>query len=680
MMQLRLPAATTRYDYVALTGGLDLLTPLLKLRSGFLRDAVNWECSITGGYSRSKGYERFDGRPAPSAAVYGVITCAITGAIAVGNTITGVTSGATGVVISITGNLVAYTKSTGSFVAAETINIAGTPRATVTSLGGVDSAMDWDARQTALAADVYRTDILAVPGSGPIRGGFVLNAINYAFRDNAGATALALYKSSGAGWVLVPFLYEVSFTAGSSEYSIGETITQGANSATVKGVSLESGAWSGTAAGRLIITQPTPGAFAAGAAAGGGAATLSGAATAITLLPGGRVETDKGNFGGGVKVYGADGVNRMWEFDGTALVPIVTTVTPDTPKHPKVFKDHLTCCFGAVFKHSGITTPYNWSSTAGGAEYRCAGIINATLLQPGNQSVGAMSLSLDDSTEMFYGTSAADFQKIQFEQSSGGFAYGAQSLGGQAIIFSAIGVTSMAATQNFGNFTPSSLTMNIRPFTQVRRNQVTASLVNREKSQYRVFFGDGYGLFMTMVNGRLIGSVPQLYPNTVKVAWAGATPDGVETAYFGSDNGMVYQMESGTSHDGASLESFMTLTFANQGNSRVDKRYRSADFEVQGEGYGEFNVSYEIDYGQASRVQGASAVTAALSLSPGFWDSGLAWDTLFWDGKNLAPNNVKIGGTGENIALHIVSNSTFFQPMTLNSVILHYSPRKAHKS
>jgi hypothetical protein len=40
------------------------------LPPGIARRAANFECSITGGYTRIEGYERFDGRPSPSAAVY----------------------------------------------------------------------------------------------------------------------------------------------------------------------------------------------------------------------------------------------------------------------------------------------------------------------------------------------------------------------------------------------------------------------------------------------------------------------------------------------------------------------------------------------------------------------------------------------------------------------------------
>jgi len=687
MKQLRLPAATSKPDYIRLGGGLDLLTPILQLRSGIARDALNWECSITGGYSRSKGYERYDGQTKPSNATYSVLTCNVTGLLAAGNVVTGVTSGATGTVISVTDvtgptKYVALTKTTGTFVAGETLNVAGTPRATINALGGSSSAANWDAIQTSLAADVYRALITAVPGSGAVRGGFVLNGVNYAFRDNAGATALALYKSSGTGWTLVPFVYEVSFTAGSVSPTVGSPITQGANSATVRAVVLESGSWTGgTAAGRFIVTQPAPGNFVAGALTAGGTATLSGAATLITMLPGGRIETDRHDFGSGIRVYGSDGVNRMWEFDGTPLVPIKTGVTPDTPKHVCILKDHVFVAFGNVLKNSGILTPYNWSVTVGGAEFRCAGTINALLRQPGNQSVGAMSISLDEGTEMLYGTSAADFEKVEFEESAGAVAYCGQRLGGQALYFGAIGVMSLGTSQNFGNFEPSSLTMNIRPFTQVRRNQLTASLVNRERSQYRLFFNDGYGLALTVVNGRMLGAMPLFFTNKVSVAWKGSTPDGDETSYFGSDNGMVYQFDSGTSHDGATLPSNLTLVFASQGNSRAIHKYRSGELEMQGDGYCELGVTYEVDYGQRDRVQGSATKTALAALAPGSWDGGGSWDsTLYWDGKNLTPTNVKLGGSGVNFALRFDSNSTYFQSVTLNSIMLHWSPRKALKS
>lgn len=677
---LNIPPSATRYDLIQLGGGLDQLTPTLRLRPGVISDGINWEQSIAGGYTRIAGYERFDGRTAPSAANYASLTLASTGAVLVGDTIAGVSSGATGVIIWRGGNVATYTRTVGAFVIGETINVAGTPRATITDTGGSDNLQDFDARQRALAANVYRASIQVVPGSGPIRGGFVLNGVNYAIRNNVGGTALAFYQSSAAGWVLVPFKSEVSFTLGTSQYLVGSSVVMGAVSAVVRGVALESGSWAGgTAAGRLIIDAPIGGNFAAGISAGGGASTLGGIQAAITLAPGGRVVTETGNFGGGVKIYGADGVNvRPWEFDGTTLIPL-NTGNSVAPKHPCVHKDHLFFAFGALLQHSGITTPYNWTSIAGGAIYRCNGVINAITRQPGSQAGGALSLGLVDSTEMLYGNSAADFQKVSFEQSGGARQYGTQRLSGQSYAYGDTGVMAIAATQSFGNFSPSSLTMNIRPFTQIRRSNCTASLVNREKSQYRVFFGDAYGLYITIVNGRLVGSMPVFFPEAVAVAWQGNSANGVETSYFGGASGYVFTLDSGTSHDGAEIASFMTITFANQGNSRVLKRYRGAEFEVQGDGYAEFGTTFEVGYGTLDRSQGGATQTVGITLATVRWDE-FVWDQFTWDGKSLSPSHCELSGTGENIAIRVDSSSDKFLPFTLNSVVVHYSMRKALKS
>ena len=68
------------------------------------------------------------------------------------------------------------------------------------------------------------------------------------------ALPLAWQITSAAGWVLVPLMEQISFTAGTTAYTEGSTLTQGAVSSTVKRVVLESGTWGGgTAAGRLII-------------------------------------------------------------------------------------------------------------------------------------------------------------------------------------------------------------------------------------------------------------------------------------------------------------------------------------------------------------------------------------------------------------------------------------------
>ena len=674
--------AKVQYALIPLGGGLDQVTPTLSLKPGVAREAVNFEASINGGYTRIAGYERFDGRPAPSAAQFAALTVSITGSIAAGNTITGGTSGATGVVVLVSGSTVIYTKATGSFAVSENVLVSAVSQGTVTDLSSASGITPQQAAQyQALAANVYRSDIAVVPGSGPIRGVAYYGGTVYAWRNNAGGTALAMYKSSSTGWQAVSLGVELSFNQGTVAITAGMTITGATSGATgvVTRVVLQSGDWSSNdAAGRLIFASVT-GTFSNNEHLNVGAtkhAHAVGTQAAITLAPGGRVETVIANFGGtttSTRLYGCDGQNRAFEFDGTVYVPISTGMTVDKPTHIAFHKQHLFLSFGNSVQFSSIGDPYSWSPVLGAGEIALIDNVTAFLVQPGDQSTGAMAIYSDSNTFILYGSSEANFNLVSYNVGTGAKANSAQNIN-QSYVFDDRGVISLQATLNFGNFDSSALTLNIRPFVQQRRTLVTASGVNREKGQYRLFFSDGYGLYLTFVNGQMMGAMQVEFPNPAACMCEGEKPDGSETAFFGSTNGYVYRLDSGTSFDGQAISATMTLVFNAIGSPRLLKRFRRGSLEITGDSYAEFSFGYDLGYASTDYEQNQFR-TYQTSLSSSFWDS-VVWDLFSWDSRTLAPSEVEIDGSAENIAVRIVSASDIYQPFTINSVILHYSARR----
>ena len=77
------PVPEAKFDYCPFAGGLDLETPGWQIPPGFVRDSLNYEIPAGGGYRDVAGYERLDGRTAPSAAQYAILKLTITGTIAV---------------------------------------------------------------------------------------------------------------------------------------------------------------------------------------------------------------------------------------------------------------------------------------------------------------------------------------------------------------------------------------------------------------------------------------------------------------------------------------------------------------------------------------------------------------------------------------------------------------------
>jgi hypothetical protein len=686
--------APTLHDTVRLAGGWDQLTPTLSLPSGVIRDSVNFECAAnidakrrpTGGYTRIAGYERYDGRPSPSSATYSLVQVVTFDNIpSVGQTLTGQTSGATGLIIavSIGSTYMILTKVVGTFTTSEVVKVGATTIGTATPSTTTLTAL-LNAQYTNLAADQYRVDIAAVPGSGPVRGIFtaVFSGVDntYAFRDNAGGTATILYKSSGSGWTLVPFYNEVSFTAGGvTAPADGATLTQGANTATIKRVVLQSGSWAaGTAAGRFIVTTPAPGNFAAGAATiGAVAVTLSGVQTAITFAPGGKFEFDQANFSGQQqtkRVYGCDNVNRGFEFDGDTLTPITTGTSPDAPKYVRAHANHLFWAFQSSAIYSAPGLPYNYQAVAGAGELPCGDTITGFLLQPGAQTTATLLISTMQDTLILYGLSASTWNLVPFNRGIGALDRTQQVLA-DAYVLDDAGIFGIKTSLDFGNFEQATISSQIQTFINDKRAQVAYSSVWRGKSQYRLFFNDGTALYVTIVNGVHIGSAKQFFPNIVYCAWNGMRSNGNEVGFFGATDGFVYELEKGSSFDGADLEAYLTFNWNSMKDSRMLKQFRRASFEMQGNFYASILFGYQLGYG-TTEIDQPSELTyeSGFQVAPP-WDAFI-WDSFTWDGRTLFPTECEVDGTAENIQVTLRSATDYIYPFTVNSMITHYTNRR----
>lgn len=667
-----------KYDIIQLKGGFDQVTPTMSLPAGVARRAANFECSVTGGYTRIAGYERFDGRPSPAAASYLILY--LDGSVAVGSQVSGLSSAATGTVIAVEAGRVVITRQVGTFLTGETLQAAGVTVGVIADQSTMEANAAKDAQYSALAANVYRTDIQAVPGSGPVRGVVYYQNAIYAWRNNVAGTALGMYKSSAAGWVAVTLPKELGFSAGKGILD-GDTVTGAVSGATgvVARVVLESGDWTSLdGAGRLILSSST-GAFQANEDIKVGGVVVgkaTGAATQITLAPGGRVETVQANFGGGVslrRLYGVDGKNRAFEFDGTTYVPIVTGMASDKPNRVMFHRQHLFLAFGASLQFSAIGNPYQWSPLLGAGELVLNEEITNLIVLPGDQSSGAMGVYTRNDTAILYGTSSADFNLKTFNSGTGGFPYTAQNLD-QSYVLDDRGVISLGTSLNFGNFVPSSLTMNVAPFIRQRKSLVSASILSREKGQYRVFFSDAYGLYLTIVNGNYMGAMPVQYDHAVLCTTEGESSAGESISFFGSDNGFVYQFDRGTSFDGNPISASINLVFNAIGSPRVIKRFRKASVEMTGNSYAVFAVGYDIGYRKAAVIQPNDRAYSN-DLRSSNWDE-MTWDEFVWDGQEISPSEIEMSGSAENLAIRITSVSDMTESFTVNSIIIHYTPRR----
>jgi hypothetical protein len=667
-------------QYLPFIGGLHTTSNRLAATPGTVFAAQNYEGLIAGGYRRTGGIERFDGRARPSDASYRGMDAAIGWTCAVGDTVTGVTSGAVATVCykKPGGAWMAVTNITGTFVVGEMLQVAAVNVGVYT--GDTEQVEGFTQNSIVYAAgEVYRAAIGQVPGSGPLRGVTELNGAVYAWRDNADGTACAIYKSSAAGWVAVPLYYELSFSGASTEPAEGATVTKGAVSATVKRVVLESGAYTGgTAAGRLIITAPTGGSFTAGAFTAGMTATVTASylGTAITLQPGGSFNFAAGVFTAGVRrLYGCDGVNREFEFADDILVPLSLPTAGARASCVTVHAKQLWFGVRHAVLHSAIAFPYVWSALVGAAELGVNSTVTNMVPRGGDATTSALMIYSTAGVHVLYGTSDLDYKLTLLSAETGADPGSAQPMKG-AISVSRDGLRVSEATQNYDNFSYESASQRIEGYTM--RRTVTCSVLQRARSLYRVFFDDGTGL-TGVPAGSELQWMPFSYGFTVTHAWS-ATIAGIERWFITSDSSdaaYVYEIDVGRSFDGGSITAWLGLHPFTARAPGIRKTFRSTVIEATGESPFTLQAIGEFNYGDPDVL-----VTESLTVTPTGaamrWDVS-DWDEAVWDGVYASRLTFETRGQGAALGLNIFSDSATELPHTLHGETVNYTVRRSER-
>jgi hypothetical protein len=673
----------TSTEFVKFNGGVDQVTPSIAIPAGAAITAQNYEPGMLGGFKRIDGYEIYSGKPSPSSAIYLYCTVNLSGAVAVGDTITGLTSGATGKVIAMSTGVLIVTKVTGTFSSAtESFQVAAVTVGAMTSLPtprGSPTGYE-DAVYMNAAADDYRADIAAPSGSGAIRGVALLRGVLYCFRDNAGGTAGQIYKATSSGWSLITLYSSINFSAGNAYIADGTTVTQVTSGATgvVKRQVLETGSFgSSTATGKLILTSVTGTFNATDVLQVGGVtkATASSLLTAITISPGGKYETTQYNFAGSqdtMRLYGCDGVNKAFEFDGDVYIPITTGMSPDTPSHIITHKKMLHLSFRASLQSSAIGFPFQWTAISGANEIGMGEDISGMLTQPGD----VMAIATRNSTNQLQGSSVASFVLASISPEIGAIPYSMQNLG-VAYWLDDRGVIQITRSQNYGNFDNATVSRKVQKMIDAIRAVFVTSTVYRNRNQVRFYGSDGTGIIMAVVdgaNGQEHHFSSFKYPINVTCAVSGEDANGRDVVFLGASNGKVYQADRGSSFDGEEIEAFVRTSFNHSKSPSFIKRYRKATLEASADNYSTIRIHPDFSYGEPGVSQHLIQNTE-IQGSGGVYDVSF-YESCYYDSRVVSSPEISIDGTGTNIGFVLYSKSDIDLGHILQGITTHFSPRR----
>jgi len=380
------------------------------------------------------------------------------------------------------------------------------------------------------------------------------------------------------GWVQIDLGQYIRFDAGAAEISEEDTVTGGTSGATgiVRRVTVRTGDWGSSNAIGILVLSNVTGTFQDNEALQVSSSTMATSASAlvtVSLIPGGRYEFVNYNFGGTAstnRMYGCDGFNPAFEFDGTYWVPLFTGMSVDSPKHIAAHKKHLFLSFAkGSLQHSSIGDPYGWSVVTGASELGTGDEITALQVMKGD----AMAVFNRNRSYILYGTSSVDWNLRTFSNNSGGIEWTIQNLT-ETIYLDDRGITNLAAVNAYGDFAVSTLSKKIKPIIDDQKGSSLSSLRVRKKGQYRLFFTDGSGVYGTFTGNRLAGFIRVDLGKPVYTVCSAEDASGDEIMFFGSDDGYVYQMDKGTSFDGTAIEGILRLSYYHFDTPTRNKRFR----------------------------------------------------------------------------------------------------------
>jgi len=675
-------------DLFRLSGGMNEEDPMFTLPSGVVIYARNHECLAGGGYRRIDGYERFDGHVAkPSSATYKVLAFSAGGphVIVSGDTLLGVTSGKTAIVVGTTqvdsGAFASSTASgsigvvadTGEFTLGEPLSIGGVHVATVAAVLAAGSVGDASYKSWMSAArDYWRTFISAVPGSGAVRGAFVLGGNVYAIRDNVGATAGVLHKATTSGWSAQTLTAHLRFNTGTAEVFEGDTITGATSGATaiVRRINIGSGNYAGPtfASGRFAITNVT-GTFQAAENLQVAAVTKCkavAAQAASVILPGGRFDVLIHNFFGAsnlTRAYGCDGVNRAFEYDGTYFIFIETGMVTDTPNHIEEHRNYLFMTFpGGSLQNSGTATPLIWSPRTGAAEIGIGDDVTDLASNGDNQ----LAILGKRTVQILHGSSNDDWNLRSLSDEIGSVGWTLQEASAQTVFLDRAAVNVITTAMYTGRLGLSSISRNVRKTIERTASNAVGSMIASKKSQYRLYFNDKTALVATFSGGKLMGWMPMLYTHQFTCWTSGQDAAGTNRMYAGTSDGYLMELDAGTSFDGAAITSIQTLPYSYHRAPEHDKRFHRITLQVDTPREIDLRLSTDFDYGSGSQ---SGSYPVNTSPTGGVWDVS-AWESFFWDSAVISAPEIDIDGTARNMGITLYHSDAVDAPFSIQACIV----------
>jgi hypothetical protein len=399
-----------------------------------------------------------------------------------------------------------------------------------------------------------------------------------------------------------------------------------------------------------------------------------------TWEPGGIFKTKVANFSGGSSIgsagfslYGVDGENPAWVYDGTSVQFIETgrahSGQKDAPNSLAVLPtQQLALGYeDGMLTLSSIGAPSDFSVSSGSAEIAVSDKIIDLATQPND----VLAIFCEASLRMLSGKTAADFQLSVYSEKLSLTPGSLQPLG-DSIFLTDDGITRLNRVQEFGDFKEMALTAKIKPLIDKLKRDVSVSWAVTTRNEYWLQYSKKVGIIVKFIGAEVAGISTFRFPDLMTCTIA-TEHNGSEGIFAGTEEGFIQRMEAGDSFDGVEIPAYFTSVYEFLGSVEHRKRMKKLQLEVQTDEFVELQIRAELDYASKEAPVGVPHFTEMLG-GGGFYDLDL-FDNVLWSDTQVGLTDTYLTGVGRNISVTVYSLSDREPPHTLGSMILHWAMR-----
>lgn len=548
------------------------------------------------------------------------------------------------------------------------------------------------------AREARRASITPVGGSGAsgsVRACFQDPAGVLAVRNDSTDTSGKVWKTTDVGWVEIPRGPIITYTNGNkntgTKIKAGQVITTPEGTGVVTAINTESGSWDdGTATGYLTVTVTT-GSFTSGVMTGSLAGTASYTSPPVVMNKSGSYKFIQGVFDlfPGLQrkkvTFFSSSTNYPSYITGDKIVPILDHNLPDNAANNYFatsiaeFKNRLWLGYPdgrLVFSNVGSPLDFDPSTFSGMIDIGdeivdlkvSTGDVLVVMCKSSIQIIKALGVG-DASTSS---TTDYLFSNVTLAADIGCKENSTQRIFDDLVYIDKKGLTSLEATQKFGDFETKIFSKSIQKTLSLNLPNLVGSWVDGTANQYRVFFSDGFGIIFTF-NMKVSGS--SSYKN-IKGATTfkyltniSCVGDGI----FGSTDGFLYKIDSGTSFNGENIDTRLVTSFHHYDQPTVFKRFREVYFEGQIPFYLNFEIKGVFDNRDTSSISSTSVDELIVSGRLGDVYGVGRYDVMRYSNSDSQTSVYYVSSYGTSMSITLGTSNKYAEPHTLSSMIVQYS-------